>query len=206
MLQFNASKSLTLGLELEVQIINREGNDLIARADDILQLVKNGICGKNIKPEITQSMLEINSVIHHTPHDLLAELKNIRDHLLVQTEKLNIFFAGGGTHPFQMWNERKIYPKQHYKIAEKKYGYLTKLFTVFGMHIHIGCPGGEDALYLTHALARHVPQFIALSASSPFCQGSDTQFCSARSNVVSLFPLSGMPPFLLNWPEFCAYL
>lgn len=205
MLPFNASKPFTIGVELEIQIINRENNDLVGLIENILQQQKNDAYNKQIKPEVTQSMLEINSSAHNTPQDLLVELINIRDSLSAQTENLNIFFSGGGTHPFQMWNERKLYPKKHYQLLEKKYGYLTKMFTVFGMHIHIGCANANDALYLTHALAQHIPQFIALSASSPFCQGIDTQFCSSRSNIANLFPLSGMPPFLLDWQEFCNY-
>jgi carboxylate-amine ligase len=205
LLQFKASKPFTLGIELEIQIVSRENNDLSGLADDILQHLKHASYDQQIKPEITQSMLEINSGIHDNVQSLATELHSIRDHLLAQTESLNLFFAGGGTHPFQMWNERKLYPKKHYIQTEKKYGYLTKMFTVFGMHIHIGCANPEDALYLTHALARHIPQFIALSASSPFCQGVDTEFCSSRSNMANLFPLSGMPPFILNWQEFCKY-
>ena len=41
MLQFKTSKLFTLGLELEIQIINREGKDLAGRADDILKTFEN---------------------------------------------------------------------------------------------------------------------------------------------------------------------
>ena len=71
------------------------------------------------------------------------------------------------------------------------YGYLAKQFTIFGQHVHIGCPDGDAAVYLTHILARYVPHFIALSASSPFQQGEDTSYQSSRLNTVSAFPLSG---------------
>lgn len=68
--------------------------------------------------------------------------------------------------------------------------------------MHIGCRSGDEALYLLHALNRYVPHFIALSASSPFSQGSDTSFQSARLNSVFAFPLSGRAPFLLRWDAF----
>jgi len=41
-----------------------------------------------------------------------------------------------------------------------------------------------------------------LSASSPFVQGHDSGFDSARLNSVSAFPLSGRAPFTLNWDDF----
>ena len=49
---------------------------------------------------------------------------------------------------------------------------------------------------------RYLPHFIALSASSPFFQGVDTLFDSARLNSVFAFPLSGRAPFLLEWSDF----
>ena len=50
-----------------------------------------------------------------------------------------------------------------------------------------------------------IPHFIALSASSPFVQGQDTQFDSARLNSVFAFPMSGRAPFTLSWSEFEAF-
>jgi carboxylate-amine ligase len=76
---------------------------------------------------------------------------------------------------------------------------------VFGQHIHIGVPDGDTALYLAHALSRYIPHFIALSASSPFQQATDTEFQSSRLNTVSAFPLSGTLPFVQTWDDFIAY-
>jgi len=68
--------------------------------------------------------------------------------------------------------------------------------------VHVGCVNGDDALFLLHSLNRYIPHFIALSASSPFVQGNDTLFNSARLNSVFAFPLSGRAPFLLRWQDF----
>jgi len=122
---------------------------------------------------------------------------------LVQAgDVLNVGVCGGGTHPFQKWSERKIFSKPRFKQVSTLYGYLAKQFTVFGQHIHIGCASGDDALRLLHSLNRYIPHFIALSASSPYFQGIDTLFQSARLNSVFAFPLSGRAPFLLRWEDF----
>jgi glutamate---cysteine ligase / carboxylate-amine ligase len=55
---------------------------------------------------------------------------------------------------------------------------------------------------MLHRMSRYIPHFIALSASSPFVQGQDTQFDSARLNSVFAFPMSGRAPFTLGWDEF----
>jgi carboxylate-amine ligase len=60
----------------------------------------------------------------------------------------------------------------------------------------------SSSRYLLHALNRYLPHFIALSASSPFVQGHDSLFESARLNSVFAFPMSGRAPFTLSWKEF----
>jgi carboxylate-amine ligase len=110
--------------------------------------------------------------------------------------------VGGGTHPFQQWHERRIYDKPRFRELSELYGYLSKQFTIFGQHVHIGCPDADAALLMLHRMSRYIPHFIALSASSPYVQGQDTAFDSARLNSVFAFPLSGRAPFVLTWDEF----
>ncbi|MCS0589211.1 YbdK family carboxylate-amine ligase [Massilia norwichensis] len=199
---FAVSESLTMGVELELQLVSLSDFDLVPASPDMLDLLARAPFPGNVTPEITQSMIEINSSVH-TGHDaLLAQLREIRDTLLAAGDRLNVGVCGGGTHAFQQWSERRIFAKPRFKEVSQLYGYLAKQFTVFGQHVHIGCRSGDEAMYLLHALNRYVPHFIALSGSSPFLQGADTSFQSARLNSVFAFPLSGRAPFLLSWDAF----
>ncbi|HQZ57188.1 MAG TPA: YbdK family carboxylate-amine ligase, partial [Ottowia sp.] len=116
-----------------------------------------------------------------------------------------IAVVGGGTHPFQQWHQQRIYDKPRFVELSQLYGYLSKQFTIFGQHVHVGCPDADTALYTLHCLSRYIPHFIALAASSPFVQGQDTAFDSARLNSVFAFPLSGRAPCVLSWDEFGQY-
>jgi carboxylate-amine ligase len=155
-----------------------------------------------VTPEITESMIEVATDIHTEHGGLLDQLRKMRDGLVHAADRLNVGVCGGGTHPFQLWSERRIFDKPRFKEVSLLYGYLTKQFTIFGQHVHIGCASADESLFLLHALNRYVPHFIALSASSPFVQGNDTLFNSARLNSVFAFPLSGRAPFLLRWQDF----
>lgn len=199
---FNSSSSLSMGVELELQLVNLTDFDLSAACPDMMHLLERTSFPGTVTPEITESMIEISTDVH-TRHDaLLKQLQAIRDTLVQAGDKLNVGVCGGGAHPFQRWFERKIYPKPRFRQVSSLYGYLAKQFTVFGQHVHIGCTNGDEALFLLHSLSRYVPHFIALSASSPYFQGVDTQFNSARLNSVFAFPLSGRAPFTLQWSEF----
>jgi carboxylate-amine ligase len=199
---FASSEALTFGVELELQLVSLSDFDLTPASPDLLHLLRRKPFPGNVTPEITESMIEINSSVQTHYRPLLAELLEIRDTLVAASDLLNIGIAGGGTHPFQHWSEQRISSKPRYQELSTLYGYLAKQFTVFGQHVHIGCAHGDDALYLLHALSRYIPHFIALSASSPFVQGIDSGFDSARLNSVSAFPLSGRAPFVLDWDDF----
>ena len=199
---FKASQALTFGVELELQLVSLSDFDLTPVCPDLIALLRRKPFPGNVTPEITESMVEINTSVHSSYPALLAELHEIRDTLVSAGDTLNIGIAGGGTHPFQDWSERRISDKPRYQYLSQLYGYLAKQFTVFGQHVHIGCANGDDALYLLHALNRYLPHFIALSASSPFVQGQDSGFDSARLNSVFAFPMSGRAPFTMRWQEF----
>ncbi|MBI1890578.1 MAG: glutamate--cysteine ligase [Burkholderiales bacterium] len=199
---FKHSVPLTLGVELELQLINLSDLDLTAASPDLLHLLGKKPFPGNVTPEITESMIEICTDVHTHHAELLKQLQQIRDALVRGVETLNIGICGGGTHPFQKWSEQKIFSKPRFEQVSALYGYLAKQFTIFGQHVHVGCKSGDDALFLLHSLNRYLPHFIALSASSPFVQGRDTLFSSARLNSVFAFPLSGRAPFMLSWKEF----
>ncbi len=199
---FSSSQALSLGVELELQLVNTVDFDLTSSAGDLLELLSRKPFPGTVAPEMTQSMIEIATGIHPTHAPLLAELRSMRDALVRACDRLNIDVAGGGTHPFQRWSEQRVFSKPRFQQLSQLYGYLAKQFTVFGQHVHVGCASGDDALLLLHALNRYVPHFIALSASSPYFQGVDTLFDSARLNSVFAFPLSGRAPFMLEWDEF----
>ncbi|MBI2768188.1 MAG: glutamate--cysteine ligase [Burkholderiales bacterium] len=199
---FQKSAALSLGVELELQLVNTNDYDLAPYSDEMLRLMAKIALPGAVVPEMTSSMIEISTGVCHSSAQVLGELSQIRDALVKCADKLNIAVAGGGTHPFQQWHERRIYDKPRFRELSELYGYLSKQFTIFGQHVHIGCPDADSALLMLHRMSRYIPHFIALSASSPFVQGQDTQFDSARLNSVFAFPMSGRAPYTLSWEEF----
>jgi len=199
---FKTSQALSLGVELELQLVGLSDFDLASASPDMFELLRRKPFPGVVTPEITESMIEIATDVHTEYSTLRAQLLEIRDTLIRAGDRLNIGICGGGTHPFQQWSERRIFKKPRFAEVSALYGYLSKQFTIFGQHVHVGCARADEALFLLHALNRYVPHFIALSASSPFVQGNDTLFNSARLNSVFAFPLSGRAPFLLCWEDF----
>ena len=202
---FTHSDALSIGVELELQIVSRHNYDLMPCAPDLLRLLEGRKLPGAVTPEITESMIELSTGICSGYADALAQLGEIQEALVEAARKLDVGLAGGGTHAFQHWAHQRIFDKPRFLQLSDLYGYLSKQFTVFGQHVHLGCPDADTALYTLHCISRFIPHFIALSASSPFVQGEDTGFHSARLNSVFAFPLSGRAPFVLTWQDFEKY-
>ncbi len=202
---FAESRPLSVGVEIELQIVNTHDYDLSPASADLLRVLRKSPLTGLVKPEITRSMVEISTAVCQGHEDLLAQLRALRDTVQAAAAVQDLGICGGGTHPFQQWNEQQIFPAPRFHQISEIYGYLSKQFTVFGQHVHIGCRTPDDALWLLHSLSPFVAHLIALSASSPYLQGVDTGFDSARLNSVYAFPLAGRAPFLLRWSDFAAY-
>jgi glutamate---cysteine ligase / carboxylate-amine ligase len=204
-LEFIASKPLTMGVELELQVVNRRDCDLTRGTSELVRLLAGGKKPGDARHEITESMLEVSTGVQDRHRAVEDELRAVRDGVVEAADRLNLLICGGGTHPFQRWPERYVTDRPRYQRLAEVYGYLAKHVTIFGQHVHIGCTDGDTALRLLHRLSRYIPHFLALAASSPYYQGVDTAFDSARLNAMSPYPTSGHAPYIDSWSEFEDY-
>jgi carboxylate-amine ligase len=203
---FKQSTLGTMGIELELMVLDRLTYDLFPAAPDILRVLDRHDKPWVSTPEITTSMLEVATSILESFDAAAEQLEHIRATVRRAAFEVGAAVSGGGAHPFQKWSEQRIYPKERYFASERKFGYLAKLFTVFGMHVHIGAGSADEAMRLCAWLTQRAPLFIALSANSPCWQGEVSGFCSSRSNVVGAFPMSGILPYeIRTWEDFRAH-
>jgi glutamate---cysteine ligase / carboxylate-amine ligase len=201
-MDFQQSVPFTIGVELELQVIDINDCDLTSSAGALLEAMECSDVPGSLSPEITDSMIEVSVGVCESWIDIRNRLALIRDSLVEVANDLQIGIAGGGSHPFQQWQQRQIFDTDRFQRVSTLYGYLAKQFTVFGQHVHIGCETGDQAMWLLQSLHRFVPHFIAFSGSSPFFQGAITSFQSSRLCSISPFPYSGIAPFYLNWDQF----
>ena len=200
---FVSSTSATLGIELELQLVNPSTHDLIGLSSELIDQLPDHPASKRVKPELTRSMIELNSAVHEHPAGLLADMTEMRDLVRQAAHRVGARLSGGGTHPFMNWQDRKIFDTPRFQAFAERFGYLAPQFTVFGQHIHLGVASGDEAIAMIRRLEPYMPHFIALSASSPFSSGIDTRFDCSRLNAVGVFPLSGsMPDGIQRWADF----
>lgn len=203
-MEFKKSASLTLGLELELQLINPDTGSLVARAADLITTIDQP---HTVKPEISTDMIEINSSIHGDASALMHDIMQVAEDVFRVAHSHHLGVCGGGTHPFAHWYERGISDTHWCHFLADKYQYLAKKNAVFGMHVHVGVSDGNAAISLTRAMMPYVPLLIAMSASSPFLDGQDTGFDSCRLHGFRCAALTGaMPTEISDWDAYKSYV
>ncbi|MDU4959014.1 MAG: glutamate-cysteine ligase family protein, partial [Agathobacter rectalis] len=151
---FKSSEPYTLGIELELQVVNPPGYDLSQDSSALIAAVKDDIIGGEVKHDITESMLEIATGVCQTIDQAAAQLSVMQQSILRAASEQHIQICGGGTHPFQKWQRQEVCDDERYNVTLERFGYLILQATVFGQHVHVGCRNGDDAIYLLHGLSR----------------------------------------------------
>ena len=70
---------------------------------------------------------------------------------------------------------------------------MTHEQLVCGCHVHVGIADPELAIQVVNRARSWLPVLLALTANSPFWQGSDSGYASFRTNVWQRWPTSGTP-------------
>jgi glutamate---cysteine ligase / carboxylate-amine ligase len=201
MKSFNGNSGHTLGVELELQLVDAETFELKSYVSEILQAM-DAEESDWIKPELMQCYMEINTGICHTVSDVRSDFERKIQLLKEAAANLDTRIFWAGTHPFSPWYKQKITPTDRYsKLVEKMQDTARRLVT-FGMHVHVGVDTGDKAIMLVDRLLRYIPPLLSLSANSPFWCGRDTGLHSYRSKIMETLPAAGLPPLMRNWSEY----
>ena len=92
--EFKENISSTIGVELELQLIDLQSFNLAMEAKDFLRRLSKKSHPGEIKPEITLAMIELNSSIHNNYGSLLAELHCMKDIIADEAAKTHIGICG----------------------------------------------------------------------------------------------------------------
>ena len=198
-MRFKPSPSRSVGVELEVSLVDPETRQLTPRAPDVLAEFK----GSNYyKPELYKTIIEINTDVCNDVGEVRADLQGKLDALHQVCDRLGLVAMSTGTHPFSKAEEQAITDKDRYQHLANAMQWPARRLLICGQHVHVGVPSGEHAVALVNALRCFIPHLLSVSASSPFWKGRATGLASSRIKIFEGLPTAGLPPHLTNWNEF----
>jgi carboxylate-amine ligase len=200
--RFGSTSPYTLGVEEEYMLLDPETWDLVQHVDSVLAAVEEGEFSARIYPELMQSVVEITTPVCTSPSEIDAQLRRLRQYVGEIAGREGFRFASAGTHPFSLFERQRITAKDRYRKLVEQMQYIARRELIFGMHMHAAIDDPDRAIQVANGLIVHLPEFLALSANSPFWRGDPTGLASSRQMVFSAFPRSGVPPRFDSYEEF----
>lgn len=198
---FNKSPAPTIGVELEIQILDPETLELSSLAPKILGMVRPSLKNR-IKPEFIQSMVEINTDICSTVADVEKDLRGTYTYLNEITEGLGGTLYCSSLHPFSAIEGQTVSDHPRYRRIMDELQLIGRRFITQGLHVHIGVDEEEKVIKVFNNMRLYLPILLALTTSSPFFQSEDTGLMSYRAKLFEALPLAGMPDILHDWDDY----
>jgi len=201
---FNSSECASLGVELEVSIVDRTTRALSTAACEILASLEDAAGGEHpkVKHELFQCTLEVVTGICATAGEARADLQASLDEVRAAAGPEGLDIMSAGTHPFSHWQDQEISPQARYQDLVERIQWPARRLATYGTHFHVGVRGPGKVVPINNSLAAHLPLFLALSAASPYWHGLDSGMASCRTKVFESLPTAGLPPPLRDWQDF----
>ena len=201
MVHFKTSRPFTLGVEVELQILDVSNLNLVPRAPDILAMVPVKDRAR-IKPEFIRSMIEVNT-------EVCSDVEQVRENLaglIRQAEELaaknNCLLYAASLHPFARHREQELSDHPRYIRIMDDLQLVGRRFITQGLHVHVGMNDRDAAIRVCDSIRLFLPILLALTCSSPFYEGVDTGLHSYRAKLFEALPLAGMPDQLESWDGY----
>ncbi len=199
---FGKSDPYTLGVEEEYMLLDATTFDLVQHIDTVLAAVEGSELESIIRPELMQSVLEISTPVCRNIQDVDHQLRKLRTAVTEIAREKDMRVGSAGTHPFSLFERQRITARDRYRALVDQMQYVARRELIFGMHIHVAIDEPEKAIKVVNGLLVHLPQFLGLSASSPFWRGEATGLASTRQLVFAAFPRSGPPPRFKDYADY----
>jgi carboxylate-amine ligase len=196
---FKPNGFLTLGVEIEVNLVDAKTGELKNRGEEVLKAAERI---KKIKPEFCLDTVEMNTGICHDVHAVKKDLSETIQSLKAITGELGLALITTGRHPTADHRHSALYDDARYRANLERIRWLLKRSIILGLHVHIGMRSHHECIRYNNFFLHFLPHLLALSASSPYWQGEDTGLYSSRPTAYEAIPTSGQPYPLQSWEEF----
>ena len=200
-IDFTSNARPTLGIELELALVDAETMELSNSIQEVLARIPDRMAG-SVKAELMQSYVEINTDVCRTVDGAQQDLREKLAVLEDVTDDLGLRLYWSGTHPFSRWLDQLVTPSERYERLVELLQDMARQLICFGLHVHVGVDSGDKAVMICDRIMRHLPTLLALSSNSPWWDGRVSGLQSHRAKIMEGLPTAGLPPLMRNWSEY----
>src|ERR671929_705996 len=125
---FRSSERASLGVEWELQLVDRETRELSAGAIEVLEAIRPEDAEEHpkAKHELLQSTVEVITGVCTTVAEAKADLAGTVAEVAAAAERHGLGLMCAGTHPFTDWQTQKISPKERYLQLVERMQWLAR--------------------------------------------------------------------------------
>ncbi len=204
--EFTPSPSRSLGVEVELGIVDRATGELVPASTEIIDELMTQHPGLDEHPrakhELFLSTIEVITGVCDTPAEAHADLSATVAEINGVLAPRGLALMGGGVHPFADPKTLQRSPSERYDALVERIQWPARRLQIHGVHFHVGVGGKERAIQIMNSLMDYLPHFVALSAASPFWEGEDTGLASVRTKIFEAMPTAGLPSHFADWAAF----
>ena len=191
----------TLGVEEEVMLLEPDRWSLAQSSDHVIASLSDEL-SPHTSPETHAAVVELATGVQSDVDGVVAELAGLRNTFRRELEPMGLTAAAAGTHPMTVWGETRVSEEQRYRDLGDSLRVLARREPTMALHVHVGVPAPEDAIRVFNGLRGRIPVLLALSSNSPFWQGRDSGFASARTLIFQAFPRAGLPRSFAGYGDY----
>ena len=195
---FNGSVKYTLGVEIELQILDKTTWDLVPLGPTLLANAPS-LLSHRLSPEFIQSILEIQTGICFSVEDVENDLMQTISMAEELAEDNNCRLFSASLHPFAGYRNQLLTTNKRYERIMDELQIVGRRFISQGFHVHVGVADGETAVKVCNRIQAYLPILLVLSNSSPYSEGVDTGLMSYRTTLFEALPLAGVYSFIDGW-------
>ena len=205
-MKFEQSERGLIGVEWELQMIDKDTGDLRQSADAVMDIVESLGDVPNIHREMLLNTIEITSKPRRLASECLDDL--LENIAIIQpvTTPMRIDLATAGTHPFATPAYQRVTDTGRYNDLVERTQYWGRQMQLYGVHVHIGIEDAAKVLPILNALLTRFAHLQALSSSSPYWAGEDTGYASNRAMYFQQLPTAGIPRQFEKWDDLERYV
>lgn len=191
---FDDVEPRTIGIEEELLLVDPATRQLTPRSQDVLRLATvdpAAAADESLDKEFFRHQIETRT----TP---LLDLAELRAHLVRQrrtaaeaAERAGVAIVASGTSPVASGTPM-VYRDDRYLAMVQTYGAIAASAGICGMHVHVQVDSEEQGVAVIDEVVPWLPVLLAISANSPYADGTDTGYHSWRSQMWAQWPSAGL--------------
>ena len=194
--------SLTIGIEEEYLLVDRETRNLVASPAPGLHEAMSDALGTQVTQEFLQCQVEVGSAPVQTADEAHADLARLRRAVAGVAEGYGYAIIAASTHPFARWREQMQTRKERYDGVHADLAQNARRMLISGCHVHAAIEDPDLRIDLMNQVSYFLPHLLALSCSSPYWEGEDTGLSSYRLTVMDALPRTGLPDPIPSYGEY----